>query len=133
MLHKDSVLLIRRGKAPRIGEWSLPGGSQNIGETVRETARREVREETAIEIGPPRFLEVVDAIIPDESGRVKYHYTLVDFWAEWKSGEITAGDDATHVEWIPLKALDSTPLWETTRRVILDAFKARGLADSSGR
>jgi 8-oxo-dGTP diphosphatase len=125
VLKGDAVLLIRRGKPPRAGEWSLPGGSQSVGETVRETAIREVREETGLEIGPPRFLEVIDAIIPDEAGAVRFHYTLVDFWAEWRDGEPVAADDAAHAEWVPLERLDEIDLWETTRRVIGDALAAR--------
>jgi 8-oxo-dGTP diphosphatase len=125
VLKEESVLLIRRGKPPRAGEWSLPGGSQHVGETVRATAAREVREETGIEIGEPRFLEVIDAIIPDGAGRVQFHYTLIDFWTDWRSGDPVAADDAAAAEWISLTRLPEIELWETTRRVIEDAVAAR--------
>ena len=121
----DSVLLIRRGTPPRVGEWSLPGGSQNIGETVRQTAAREVFEETGVEITDLRFLEVVDAIIPDEEGRVRFHYTLLDFQAEWYRGEAIAGDDAQHAEFVPLKRIDELGLWDKTVEVILQAVLRR--------
>lgn len=126
VLKGDSVLLIRRGKPPKAGEWSLPGGSQNVGETVRETAAREVREETGVEVRDLRFLEVIDAIIPDKEGRVQFHYTLIDFSAEWASGEPAADDDAEHAEWIPLSALPGVELWEKTREII---EKAAGLRE----
>ena len=125
VLKGESVLLIRRGKAPRKGEWSLPGGSQNVGETVRETAAREVLEETGVEIGTPRFLEVIDSIVPDDEGRVRFHYTLIEFWAEWQSGVARAADDAVHAEWVSLELLQDMKIWETTRRVIMDAVADR--------
>lgn len=121
----DTVLLIRRGKPPRAGEWSLPGGSQDVGETVRETAAREVLEETGVRIREPDFLEVIDAIMRDPDGRVRYHYTLIDFQAEWESGEPTAADDAQHAEWIPLDGLDDLDLWHKTVEVIRKAHAAR--------
>lgn len=119
----DQVLLIRRGKPPKAGEWSLPGGSQNVGETVRDTAIREVLEETGVEITEPRFLEVIDAIIPDEEGRVRYHYTLVDFHAQWLRGEPTGADDAEHAEFVPVDRIDHLGLWEKTVEVIRTAYQ----------
>ena len=81
------LLLIQRGKPPRKGAWSLPGGMQELGETVRETAVREVREETGLEIDLTHLIDVVDTITRDEDGRVRMQYTLVDFAAEWRAGE----------------------------------------------
>ena len=130
VLRDNQVLLIRRGNPPRAGEWSLPGGSQHLGETVRETAVREVREETGVEIGTPEFLEVIDAILRDENDRIRYHYTLIDFRAEWAGGEPRAADDAQHAEWIPLDRLDELDLWEKTVQVIRDARDARGSRDA---
>lgn len=125
VLRDDSVLLIRRGKPPRAGEWSLPGGGQHVGETVRETAIREVTEETGITISEPHFLEVIDAIFRDPDGRVQYHYTLIDFWAEWAAGEAVAADDAQHAEWVPLSHLEELGLWNKTIEVIRDADRMR--------
>lgn len=121
----EEVLLIRRGNPPRVGEWSLPGGAQKLGETVRETAVREVLEETGVQIGEPQFLEVVDAITRDENGGVRYHYTLIDFQAEWRSGELSAADDARHAEWIPLTRLPELDLWSRTTQVIRKALGRR--------
>lgn len=125
VLKGDTVLLIRRGKPPKAGEWSLPGGSQNVGETVRETAAREVREETGVEIRDLKFLEVLDAIIPDGLGRVQFHYTLIDFLAEWASGDPAADDDAEHAEWIPLSKLPEIELWDKTREIVQKAARVR--------
>lgn len=125
VLKDDTVLLIRRGKPPRAGEWSLPGGSQHVGETVRETAAREVREETGVTIRDPRFVEVIDAIIPDDEGRTRYHYTLIDFAADWADGEPVPDDDASHAEWIPLSRLEELEMWEKTIEIIRKAARLR--------
>ena len=115
---QDRVLLIQRGKAPRIGQWSLPGGVQELGETVAATAIREVREETGIEIGALQLIDVVDSIQRQADGRVLYHYTLVDLWAEWRAGEARAGDDAAALAWVRPDALDHYALWPETIRII---------------
>lgn len=122
----ERVLLIRRGKPPRAGTWSLPGGRQRYGETVREAARREVREETALEVEVTRLLDVVDSLTRDASGGVAYHYTLVDFLAEWRGGEAQAGDDAAEVLWADPKDLDAYALWDETLRIIALAQEKRG-------
>ncbi len=99
----DRVLLARRGRAPRLGEWSIPGGAQDLGETVFEAAVREVREETGVAIRPTGLVTVVDAIARDAEGRVQYHYTLVEVAAEWVGGEISCGDDALEAVWATLE------------------------------
>jgi 8-oxo-dGTP diphosphatase len=114
----EEVLLIERGKGPVSGNWSLPGGKQELGETVRETAHREIREETGVDIDVTCLLDVVDLVRRDAEGRVRYHYTLVDFTAEWRAGEAVAGDDAAAVRWVPLDAIDQYNLWDETLRVI---------------
>jgi len=127
----DEVLLVKRGRPPRAGSWSLPGGVQHIGETVVAAAVREVREETGIEIVVGEVVAVVDSITRDEEGRVQYHYTLIDLQAEWRSGEAVAGDDAAEAAWVPLDRLDELKLWrETTRVIRLAATRRRdsGLA-----
>ncbi len=121
----DTVLLIRRGNPPRAGEWSLPGGAQHVGETVRQTALREVMEETGVRVGHLEFLAVIDAILRDEQGRARYHYTLVDFWAEWESGEPAAADDAQLAEWIPISRVNDLGLWSKTVEVIQKAQRIR--------
>lgn len=114
----DRVLLVRRGRAPRAGEWGLPGGGQEVGETVFEAAEREVAEETGIRIAPTGIITVVDSITPDEAGRTQYHYTLVEVAAEWQSGEPVAADDVDDVRWVALDELDELVAWDETRRVI---------------
>ncbi|WP_042442970.1 NUDIX hydrolase [Azospirillum sp. B510] len=115
----EHVLLIRRGKAPRMGQWSLPGGAQSVGETVFETAVREVREETGLEVVPTGIVTVVDAITPDGQGRVHYHYTLVEVAAESAEGEPLGADDALEARWATADEAGELTEWDETRRVIL--------------
>ena len=121
----DKVLLIRRGKPPRQGQWSLPGGLQKLGETVFEAARREVMEETGVEIRVLELTDVVDLIERDDAdGRVRYHYTLVDVVAGWLRGEAAPGSDAAEVAWAGLEALPRYRLWSETERVIRRAHQS---------
>ena len=112
------VLLIRRAKPPREGRWSLPGGRQRLGETVRETARRELREETGVTAEVTALLDVVDSITRDDDGAIAYHYTLVDFLAEWRDGEARAGGDAAEAVWADPEDLTPYELWDETLRLI---------------
>jgi len=118
VLKGRDVLLVRRGKPPREGRWSLPGGRQRLGETVRETASREVEEETGTEAEVTALLDVVDSITRDDAGQIAYHYTLVDFLAEWRSGEAAAGGDAAEVAWADPADLERYELWQETVRLI---------------
>lgn len=121
----DRVLLIQRGKPPREREWSLPGGRQELGETVAEAAQREAREETGLEITVRDVVAVVDLIDRDADGRVQFHYTLIDVLAEWQSGEAVAADDAAAVAWVTLDELPRYNLWSETERVIRLAAERR--------
>ncbi len=115
----DRVLLIRRGRPPRAGEWSLPGGAQLLGETAEACARRELREETGVEVGPLDLLAVVDSIVPGDAGTgPRFHYTIIDFVARWRSGEARAGDDAAAVMWAAPEELPGLGLWPEALRVI---------------
>ncbi len=114
----DKVLLIQRGKEPRKGQWSLPGGAQELGETVAETAVREVAEETGVAIQVLGLVDVVDTIRRDGADKVQYHYTLVDLCARWRDGELCAGGDADDAIWVAPDQLADYALWEETARII---------------
>ncbi|MCS6931772.1 MAG: NUDIX hydrolase [Acetobacteraceae bacterium] len=123
----EEVLLVRRGRPPRLGEWSIPGGAQRLGETAEAAARRELREETGVEVGPLRLACVVDAISRDAAGAPRFHYTIVDFCGLWTAGEPRPGDDVSEAGWFPPEALPQLGLWEEARRAIAAARAALGL------
>ncbi len=120
------VLLIRRGRPPRLGQWSLPGGAQAVGETVFETAVREVREETGLSVVPTGIVTVVDAITPDGAGRALYHYTLVEVAAECPEGEAVCADDALEAVWATVEEAARLTEWDETERVIRLSAAQRG-------
>jgi len=118
VIKDDHVLLCRRGKAPNIGSWTLPGGAQDVGETCEAAARRELEEETGLTVGDLHFVAHVDTIRRDDDGRVRFHYTILDFAARWVSGEPAASTDVSHVEWAPMDALEPYALWSEAIRII---------------
>ena len=95
----DRVLLIRRGQPPLLGEWSLPGGVLECGETLREAVAREAREETGLLVETGEMLGVYERVIRDDEKRVRYHYVLIDFLCRAVGGDLKAGSDAADVRW----------------------------------
>ena len=112
------VLLIRRGKAPSYGIWSIPGGAVHLGESLRVAARREIREECSIEIDLTDVLEAVDRITRDAEGRVQYHYVVIDYLARWASGDLTACSDCLEARWVPPSDLSLFQMTSGTADVI---------------
>jgi 8-oxo-dGTP diphosphatase len=116
-LRGGEVLLIRRGREPRLGEWSLPGGRIEWGETCTEAALRELREETGVEADLVGLIDVVDGLFgaaPDGGG----HYVLIDYAARWTAGEPAAGDDAAEAGFFALPVALGMVGWSETARVI---------------
>lgn len=123
----DRVLLVRRARPPRAGQWSLPGGGQRVGETLAEAVAREVREETGLAVRDLRLITTLDLIERDPDGRVRHHYTLVDYTAEAApEGEPVAGDDAAEAAWFDLADLGGLGLWSETLRIIEAGARLRG-------
>jgi 8-oxo-dGTP diphosphatase len=112
------VLLVERGQAPRRGHWSIPGGGQELGETLQEAACREVKEETGVYIEVLGLIDVVDSIRHNDDGRIQFHYSLVDYAAIWKSGDLQAGDDAADCRWVDPDEAKKILRWEQTLRII---------------
>lgn len=122
----DAVLLIQRGNEPRRGEWSIPGGGVELGESLREAAVREFAEECSGEIELRELVDAVDIVHRDADGRVRYHYIVVDFWAEWRGGALTPASDVLDARWVKPLDLDVYRLPSWTRAAIDKAIVARG-------
>jgi 8-oxo-dGTP diphosphatase len=118
-MRAGEVLLVRRGQPPRQGEWSIPGGRIEPGETSRAAALRELQEETGVEAELAGLIDVVDAVFHNRTGDlVTRHYIMIDFAARWVSGEPVAGDDADEARFVPLYDLANYHMWPETVRVI---------------
>jgi len=113
-----AVLLVQRGHDPGRGNWAMPGGRLQLGETLAQAARRETGEETGVEIEPGEVLDVSDLIQRDDAGRVQYHYVLVDLLARYVSGAPRPGSDALDVRWVNASDLNAYPMSDRTRHVL---------------
>ncbi len=124
VMRRGAVLTVRRGKPPGEGEWSLPGGSQELGETLFEAAAREVREETGVTVAPVRVLAAVDNIVRNDAGGIDYHYAIIDILAEWQSGDPMPLDDALDARWAPVEEAVRMIRFPAARAVIRAAANA---------
>ncbi|RLF08857.1 MAG: hypothetical protein DRJ62_07785 [Thermoprotei archaeon] len=115
------VLLVKRRFEPDKGLWALPGGLVKLGEKVRDAAVREIEEETGIKIRIKRLIDVVDKIVLDDSGSVKYHFVIVDFEGEPIDGELRADPEVEDARWVEVDELSKMPLSETTRDLLARA------------
>ena len=116
------VLLVRRGQEPLKGEWSVPGGAVEIGETLEAAVAREVQEETGLRVDVGPIVDVLDRIRFDPDGRTRYHYVLVDFLCRPNSGTLACASDAQDVAWAPLVELVDYGVAEATISVIQKGF-----------
>lgn len=123
IIHDQRAVIVRRGGEPLAGEWSIPGGVLELGETLRQGAEREALEETGLKVRAGEVIEVFDSIVPDAAGRMQYHYVLIDFLCEYLSGELRAGGDAADARWITQDDLPSLSL-----RASIDAVLRKGFA-----
>ncbi len=125
VIRGKEVLLVRRGKEPSKGLWSIPGGLVEIGETVRDAVKREVLEETGIDVEPRDLFEVVDAIHRDEEGRCRFHYVIVDYMSEYRRGEPVAGGDVSEARWVAAGETGRLEMTAGARIVVEKAFRGK--------
>ena len=130
ILDGDQVLLIQRGGVTLPGKWSIPGGLVELGETTREAVCREIGEECGLEIELVDVCGVLDRVVRDAEGRVRYHWVLVDFLAEARGGTLCAGDDAADARWV---ALDDVETYDTTDGLMDMILRAVALRDARAR
>ncbi len=119
----EDVLLIRRGKPPLAGQWTLPGGAVELGETLKEAIEREIQEECNIHIAVGSVVDAVDILQQDEKGRVRFHYVVVDLAATYVSGDLQAASDVQEARWVAPDKLGEYTLIGETRRVIDEALR----------
>ena len=119
IVRDNRALLIRRGQPPLLGEWSLPGGVLECGESLREAAIREAREETGLVVEVGEMLGVYERVIRSEDARVRYHYVLIDFLCRPDAGELKAGSDAADAGWFSREELPALELADDANDVVL--------------
>lgn len=124
ILDRGRVLLIQRGQEPSKGEWSLPGGVVEVGESLEAALAREVREETSLDVVVGPVVEVLDSIRRDADGRAEYHYVIIDYACRVRSGTTAtpvSGSDAAAVRWVPIDELEQYRVTSTAIAVIRKA------------
>jgi 8-oxo-dGTP diphosphatase len=125
ILKGHRVLLVRRAHEPSKGKWSIPGGVVELGETLQEAAQREVKEECGVQIEVGDIVEVRDAIVHDQAGRVRFHYVLIDVEARYRSGELAVGSDAEDARWVSEEELAVYDLTEGLLPVLQRCLRAQ--------
>ena len=123
VVKNNKVLLVQRGNEPSRGRWTIPGGVIEVGETIHEAARRELREECSIEIEPGRVLALYEPIIRDSAGRIRFHYLIVDVLGTHVSGEVAHADDALDARWIGLDDLPALDVVEDAAQLVREVLR----------
>lgn len=114
----ERVLLVKRGRPPRQGQWAIPGGKVKAGESLRAATEREVLEETGIRVRAGELAYQLEYIEHDAHGALAFHYVVLDYAADYLGGEPRAGDDAEAAAWVRFDELDTLPLTDSTREAL---------------
>ena len=122
IIEDDRIVLIERGREPLKGYWSLPGGAVETGELLVDAVRREVHEETGLEVEVVHLLEIFERITPGEGGQIEYHFILMDYICRPTGGTLQASDDASRAEWFTEDEIAGLKITEGTPRFITNAF-----------
>ena len=117
IMHEGKLLLVKRGVEPARGKWSIPGGVVELGEMVRDAVIREVREECGLDIKIVRDspIDVLDSLVTDEGGRLKYHYVLLQFLARPRGGNLKPSSDVLEARWVPLEEVETYNITKSLR------------------
>jgi len=118
IVDNGEILLVKRANEPARGKWSPPGGVVELGESLVDAVRREVREECGLEIEVDGLLDVVEVVRRDSKGRIRFHYVILDYLARPTGGELRPGEDASEVRWIPLRELENYEITQSLRKLV---------------
>ncbi|MEM3579425.1 MAG: NUDIX hydrolase [Candidatus Bathyarchaeia archaeon] len=118
VIHDGKILLEKRKGEPGRGKWSIPGGLVELGESVEYAVVREVKEETGLEVESPELIDVIDNIVRDDNGEIKYHFIILDYFVKLKGGELNAADDAEELRWVPLAEAEKYDITKTLREFL---------------
>ena len=124
IVRNEQVLVVRRSHPPLQGQWSVPGGLVETGETTREALIREIREETSLIVEPLDLVEVFERILRDGDSRVQYHFVVIDYLCRIVSGEACPGTDVSEIRWVPLEKLQELGITPETHDVIHKGLNA---------
>lgn len=130
MVRDGKALIIKRAHEPRKGEWSLPGGLLELGESLQDAVRREIKEETSLDIDVGPVIETFDRVHRDDAGRIRYHFVIIDFVCWPGDGEPVPGSDAEDVAWVTAQEIDAYRVNSHAKDVILrglEVVRPRGL------
>ena len=118
VIDDDRILLVRRAKAPSEGEWAIPGGSVELGETLRKAAECEVLEETGVTIQAKDLVYTFESIQRDDHGGIRFHYIILDYLADYLDGEPEPRDDALDARWVATSQIDQLMVNPTTKKLL---------------
>jgi len=107
VVRDGKALIVKRAHEPRKGEWSLPGGLLELGESLQDAIRREIKEETTLDVEVGPIIETFDRVHHDDHGRIRYHFVIVDYLCTVRAGVVAHGSDASDVRWVPIADLSS--------------------------
>jgi 8-oxo-dGTP diphosphatase len=123
VFRENRVLLVKRNQPPGKGLWAIPGGRLELGETLKQAAEREVREETGVVIRAGNPVYTFDLIERDYQGRIRFHYVIVDLLADYISGDPRPRSDACEARWVGPGELDELPVTKSTRAFLKEKIK----------
>jgi 8-oxo-dGTP diphosphatase len=125
IFHEDTVLLVKRDREPAMGQWSLPGGAVELGESLEEALKREIHEEVSIKIGIGGLVRLLERVVHDQERRVRFHYVIADYWG-WKvSGEPRPASDISDARFVTLKEGRKLGIHKEVEATIVMAMKMR--------
>ena len=116
IIKEGKIALIKRGNEPARGKWTIPGGLVELGESPDQTVIRETKEEVELNVDNPSLIDVVSQVDLDETGKVKYHYIIIDYFVHVNSGVANAASDAVELQWVPFFEVEKYDLTASFRR-----------------